>query len=70
MDHVLHWYFGKLNMAAGHDRAAVLAFQKARNLLAPLQSLLKPALLGKALSAAISSRQVTRASARAAQQAA
>jgi hypothetical protein len=70
MDHVLHWYFGKLNMAAGHDRAAVLAFQNARNLLAPPQSLLKPALLGKALSAAISSRQVTRASARAAQQAA
>jgi 2-polyprenyl-6-methoxyphenol hydroxylase-like FAD-dependent oxidoreductase len=39
----LHWYLAKLNMAARYDMSAVMAFQKAKNLLAPPQSLLNTA---------------------------
>jgi hypothetical protein len=70
MDHILHWYLAKLNMAARYDISAVIAFQKAKNLLAPPQSLLTPSLMARVLSAAISSRPTTRASTKAAQQAA
>jgi hypothetical protein len=53
VDHLLHWYLAKLNMAARYDISAVIAFQKAKNLLAPPQSLLKPSLMARVLSAAI-----------------
>ena len=66
VDHFLHWYLAKLNMAARYDMSAVIAFQKAKNLLAPPQSLLKPSLMAKVLSAAISLRPVTRTSAKSA----
>jgi 2-polyprenyl-6-methoxyphenol hydroxylase-like FAD-dependent oxidoreductase len=66
--HFLHWYLAKLNKAARYDMSAVLAFQNAQNLLAPPQSLLKPALMARVLSAAISFRPMTRASAKSAQQ--
>jgi len=62
----LRWYLAKLNMAARYDRTAVMAFQKARNLLAPPQSLLKPSLMARVLSAAVSLRPMTRASAKSA----
>jgi 2-polyprenyl-6-methoxyphenol hydroxylase-like FAD-dependent oxidoreductase len=65
---LLHWYLAKLNMAARYDMSAVMAFQRAKNLLAPPQSLLKPQLMARVLSAAISSRPMTRASAKSAQQ--
>jgi 2-polyprenyl-6-methoxyphenol hydroxylase-like FAD-dependent oxidoreductase len=68
VEHLLHWYLAKLNMAARYDRSAVMAFQKARNLLAPPQSLLKPTLMARVLSAAISQRPVTKASAKTAHQ--
>ena len=64
----LRWYLAKLNMAARYDRTAVMAFQKARNLLAPPQSLLKPSLMARVLSAAVSLRPMTRASAKSAEQ--
>ena len=64
----LHWYLAKLNMAARYDMSAVIAFQKTKNLLAPPQSLLKPSLMARVLSAAISLRSVTRTSAKSAQQ--
>jgi 2-polyprenyl-6-methoxyphenol hydroxylase-like FAD-dependent oxidoreductase len=64
--HFLHWYLAKLNMAARHDMSAVMAFQKAKNLLAPPQSLLKPTLMARVLSAAISLRPMTRPSAKSA----
>jgi len=67
-DHFLHWYLAKLNMAARYDKSAVIAFQKAQNLLAPPQSQLKPALMARVLSAAISLRLVTRTSVKSAQQ--
>jgi hypothetical protein len=66
--HVLHWYLAKLNMAARYDMTAVIAFQKAKNLLAPPQSLLKPQLMARVLTAAFSLRPMTRASAKSAQQ--
>jgi hypothetical protein len=66
--HILHWYLAKLNMAARYDMTAVLAFQKARNLLAPPHSLFKPTLVARVLSTAISLRPVTRATAKSAQQ--
>jgi 2-polyprenyl-6-methoxyphenol hydroxylase-like FAD-dependent oxidoreductase len=66
--HILHWYLAKLNMAARYDMTAVLAFQKARNLLAPPQILFKPTLVARVLSTAISLRPVTRATAKSAQQ--
>ena len=66
--HFLHWYLAKLNMAARYDMSAVMAFQKAKNLLAPPQSLLKPSLMARVLSAAFSLRPVTRTSAKSAQQ--
>jgi hypothetical protein len=66
--HFLHWYLAKLNIAARYDRSAVIAFQNAQNLLASPQSLLKPALMAKVLSAAISFRPTTQASAKSAQQ--
>jgi hypothetical protein len=66
----LHWYLGRLNMAAKYDMSAVMAFQKARNLLAPPQSLLKPSLMARVLCVAISLRPMTRVSAKSAQQAA
>jgi hypothetical protein len=66
--HFLHWYLAKLNMAARYDMGAAIAFQKAKNLLAPPQSLLEPQLMAKVLSAAISLRPMTRASAKPAQQ--
>jgi flavin-dependent dehydrogenase len=62
----LRWYLAKLNMAARYDRTAVMAFQKARNQLAPPQSLLKPSLMARVLSAAVSLRPMTRASAKSA----
>jgi 2-polyprenyl-6-methoxyphenol hydroxylase-like FAD-dependent oxidoreductase len=62
----LHWYLAKLNMAARYDMSAVMAFQRAKNLLAPPQSLLKPQLMAKVLSAAFSLRPMTRASAKSA----
>jgi 2-polyprenyl-6-methoxyphenol hydroxylase-like FAD-dependent oxidoreductase len=68
VDHFLHWYLAKLNMAARHDMSAVIAFQNAQNLLAPPQSLLNPALMARVFSAAISSRPMTRASAKSVQQ--
>jgi hypothetical protein len=68
MGRVLHWYFAKLNMAARYDMNAVMAFQKAKNLLAPPQSLFKPQLIAKVLSSAFSLRPMTRASAKSAQQ--
>jgi hypothetical protein len=37
IDRFLHWYLAKLNMAARYDMSAVMAFQKAKNLLAPPQ---------------------------------
>jgi len=58
----LNWYIAKLNMAARYDMSAVTAFQKAKNLLAPPQSLLKPQLMARVLSAAFSPRPMTRAS--------
>jgi len=64
----LHWYLAKLNMAARCDMNAVIAFQKAQNLLAPPQSLLKPSLMARVLSAAISLRSIPRTSAKSAQQ--
>jgi 2-polyprenyl-6-methoxyphenol hydroxylase-like FAD-dependent oxidoreductase len=64
----LHWYLAKLNMAARFDMSAAMAFQKARNLLAPPQSLLNPTLMVRVLSAAFSLRPMTRASAKSAQQ--
>ena len=64
----LHWYLAKLNVAARHDMSAVMAFQKASNLLAPPQSLLKPQLVARVLSAAFSLRPMTRASVKSAQQ--
>jgi 2-polyprenyl-6-methoxyphenol hydroxylase-like FAD-dependent oxidoreductase len=66
----LDWYLGKLDMAATHDRSAVIAFQNVQNLLAPPQSLLKPALIARVLSAAISFRPMARASGKSAQEAA
>jgi 2-polyprenyl-6-methoxyphenol hydroxylase-like FAD-dependent oxidoreductase len=68
VDHLLHWYIAKLNMAARYDMSAVIAFQNARNLLAPPQSLLKPTLMAKVLSTAVSIRPMTRPSAKSAQQ--
>jgi 2-polyprenyl-6-methoxyphenol hydroxylase-like FAD-dependent oxidoreductase len=68
MGRFLHWYLAKLNMAARYDRCAVIAFQKAKNLLAPPQSLLKPQLMARVLSTAISLRSIPRASAKSAQQ--
>jgi 2-polyprenyl-6-methoxyphenol hydroxylase-like FAD-dependent oxidoreductase len=65
---LLHWYLAKLNMAARYDMNAVMAFQKAKNLLAPPQSLLKPQLMARVLSAAFSLHPMTRASAKSAQQ--
>jgi hypothetical protein len=65
---VLSDYFHKVNMAARYDMSAVMAFQKAKNLLAPPQSLLKPSLMARVLSAAFSLRPVTRTSAKSAQQ--
>jgi 2-polyprenyl-6-methoxyphenol hydroxylase-like FAD-dependent oxidoreductase len=64
----LHWYLAKLNLAARYDMSAVMAFQKAKNLLAPPQSLLKPQLMARVLSAAFSLRPMKRASAKSAQQ--
>jgi 2-polyprenyl-6-methoxyphenol hydroxylase-like FAD-dependent oxidoreductase len=66
--HFLHWYLAKLNMAARYDRSAVIAFQEAKNLLAPPQSLLKPTLMARVLSTAFSLRPMTRASAKSVQQ--
>jgi hypothetical protein len=66
--HFLHWYLAKLNMAARYDMSAVMAFQKAKNLLAPPQSLLKPSRMARVLSTAFSLRPMTRASANSAQQ--
>ncbi len=66
--HVLHWYLAKLNMAARCDKSAVIAFQKAKNLLAPPQSLFKPSLMARVLSTAISLRPVTRVPEKSAQQ--
>jgi 2-polyprenyl-6-methoxyphenol hydroxylase-like FAD-dependent oxidoreductase len=66
--HFLHWYFAKLNMAASYDKSAAIAFQQAKNLLAPPQSLLKPSLMAKVLSVAISLRPTAPASAKSAQQ--
>ena len=66
--HVLHWYLAKLNMAARYDKSAVIAFQKAKNLLAPPQSLFKPSLMARVLSTAISLRPVTRVPEKSAQQ--
>jgi 2-polyprenyl-6-methoxyphenol hydroxylase-like FAD-dependent oxidoreductase len=68
VDRFLHWYIAKLNMAARYDMTAVMAFQKAKNLLAPPQSLFNPALMARVLSAAISLRPVTRPSPKSAQQ--
>jgi len=68
IDRFLHWYLAKLNMAARYDMSAVMAFQKAKNLLAPPQSLFKPQLVARVLSAAFSLRPMTRASAKSAQQ--
>lgn len=64
----LHWYLAKLNMAARRDESAVIAFQKAKNLLAPPQSLLKPSLMARVLSAAIFFRPMARVPAKSAQQ--
>ena len=64
----LNWYIAKLNMAARHDMSAVMAFQKAKNLLAPPQSLLKPSLMARVLSTAFSPRPVTRGSTKSAHQ--
>jgi 2-polyprenyl-6-methoxyphenol hydroxylase-like FAD-dependent oxidoreductase len=64
----LHWYLAKLNMAARYDMSAVMAFQKAKNLLAPPQSLLKPQLMARVLSTAFSLRPMARSSAKSAQQ--
>jgi 2-polyprenyl-6-methoxyphenol hydroxylase-like FAD-dependent oxidoreductase len=66
--HLLHWYLGKLNLAARYDKRMVIAFQNAQNLLAPPQSLLKPSLVARVLSAALSLRLLTRASAKSAEQ--
>jgi flavin-dependent dehydrogenase len=68
VSHFLHWYLAKLNMAARYDKSAAIAFQKAKNLLAPPESLLKPWLMARVLSAAISSRSAARASAKSAPQ--
>jgi 2-polyprenyl-6-methoxyphenol hydroxylase-like FAD-dependent oxidoreductase len=68
MGRFLHWYLAKLNAAAKYDMRAVMAFQKAKNLLAPPQSLLKPSLMVRVLSVAISLRPTTGASAKSAQQ--
>jgi 2-polyprenyl-6-methoxyphenol hydroxylase-like FAD-dependent oxidoreductase len=68
MGRFLHWYLAKLNMAARYDMSAVIAFQKAKNLLAPPQSLLKPQLMARVLAAAFSLRPMTRASAKSAEQ--
>jgi 2-polyprenyl-6-methoxyphenol hydroxylase-like FAD-dependent oxidoreductase len=59
MGRLLHWYLAKLNMAARYDMSAVIAFQKAKNLLAPPQSLFEPRLVAKVLSAAFSRYPVT-----------
>lgn len=64
----LNWYLAKLNMAARHDRNAVIAFQNVQNLLAPPQSLLNPSLMARVLFAAFSLRPLTPASAKSAQQ--
>jgi flavin-dependent dehydrogenase len=64
----LHWYFGKLNIAARHDMTAVIAFQKAKNLLIPPQSLLKPSLMARVLTTAFSLRTVTPTTGKSAQQ--
>jgi len=64
----LNWYIAKLNMTARHDMNAVMAFQKAKNLLAPPQSLLKPSLIARVLSTAFSPRRVARASTKSAHQ--
>jgi 2-polyprenyl-6-methoxyphenol hydroxylase-like FAD-dependent oxidoreductase len=66
--HFLHWYLAKLNMAARYDMNAVIAFQNAKNLLAPPQSLLKPQFMAKVLFTAFSLRPITRPSAKSAQQ--
>lgn len=66
----LDWYLAKLNFAARHDMSAVIAFQNVQNLLAPPQSLLRPALMARVLSAAISFRPVAEASGSSARQAA
>jgi 2-polyprenyl-6-methoxyphenol hydroxylase-like FAD-dependent oxidoreductase len=64
----LNWYIAKLNMAARDDMSAVMAFQKAKNLLAPPQSLLKPQLMARVFSAQFSLRSVTRPSPKSARQ--
>jgi 2-polyprenyl-6-methoxyphenol hydroxylase-like FAD-dependent oxidoreductase len=66
--HILHWYIARLNMAARQDKRAVVAFENAKNLVAPPQSLLKPSLVARVLSTAISFRPMTRDSAKSAQQ--
>ena len=68
LGHFLHWYLAKLNMAARYDKSAVMAFQKAKNLLAPPESLLKPTLMARVLSTAFSLRPMTRPSAKSVQQ--
>jgi 2-polyprenyl-6-methoxyphenol hydroxylase-like FAD-dependent oxidoreductase len=68
MGRILHWYLAQLNMAARHDKVAVMAFHNARNLLAPPQTLFKPSLMARVLSGAISLRPLAPVSRKSAQQ--
>ena len=52
MSHFLNWYVANLHICARSDSGVAMAFQNVTNLLAPPQSLLKPALAARFLSAA------------------
>jgi 2-polyprenyl-6-methoxyphenol hydroxylase-like FAD-dependent oxidoreductase len=45
----INWYVGKLQVAARHDPAVVLAFQKVNNLMAPPPSILAPQIAARVL---------------------
>ena len=52
----LNWYVAKLHLGARQDSSLAMAFQKVASLLVPPQSLLKPSVIARVLSAAFSYR--------------
>jgi flavin-dependent dehydrogenase len=52
----LNWYVAKVHLAAQYDSRVAMAFHKVASLLAPPQSLFKPSVVARVLSAAWSSR--------------
>jgi 2-polyprenyl-6-methoxyphenol hydroxylase-like FAD-dependent oxidoreductase len=67
---ILDWYLAKVNTVATYDSSVAVAFQNVQNLLAPPQSLFKPALVARVFSNSHSVRPMTRTSEKSAQQAA